>query len=339
MKRFPLCAGALLLSLAACHKDKPVAAPAPVKVNVQAVADTTLHSGIELPGTVEAADKAAVSFNAAGTIRSINVEVGQKVSKGQLIAVLDDASLRSAYAAAEATYAEAADVYRRMEQLHAKNALADIKWVEVQSKLRQAEAMRSLARTQLGDTRLYAPFSGTISAKIADVGQTVLPSMPVVEIMTGGPLRAEVSVGENDISKVKVGAPAIVTSGSVPGRTWSGRVSEKGVVADPLTRGYKVKVALPASDGLLPGMVCTVRLTGDAPALTATVIPYGAVLLGDDNRNFVWLCQGGRAVRRDVTIGELTDAGVTVTAGLQPGDSVITTGYQKVSTGTRVVME
>lgn len=327
--------------MAGCHKAEVDAAPAPVSVRVmQAVADTAA-TGAVLPATIEAGQSAVTSFTVGGNIRAINVKVGDRVARGQLLATLDDASLRSAYDMAAATLAEAKDVYRRMEMLHQRKALADIKWVEVQSKLKQAQAACDLARTQVGDARLHAPFAGTVSQKLADVGQSVLPSTPVLEIISAGALRAVVAVPENMIGDIAVGDAATVTSQAAGARAYQARVTEKGVSADPVTRAYTVKLAIADPDGLMDGMVARAAFAAKAApgAQAEIVLPLGAVELADDNVNFVWLDSAGVAVRRDVTLGRMTDQGVAVASGLSPSDRVIVAGQQKVSRGTKLKVE
>ncbi len=99
------------------------------------VADSNAGDQRTYSGTVEEESGSAVSFSAAGTIRSLSVAEGQSVKKGQLIGVLDDASLRNAYDIAKATLDQARDAYERMKLLHDSNSLPEIKYVDVQSKL------------------------------------------------------------------------------------------------------------------------------------------------------------------------------------------------------------
>lgn len=334
--------GFATIALTGCgggHKDVKV--PNTVRVTTMVCGDTSVTSVNSYSGTIQAGSTATAAFTIPGTIRSISVDVGQRVSKGQLIATVDDASLRSTYQGALATLEEAQDVYKRMELLHNRKALADVKWVEVQAKLKQAEAMASVARTALNDARLYAPISGVVSRKVAEIGETALPAMPIVEIMTQGTPKAEISVPENQISTVTIGQTATVACSPLGQRRFQARVSEKGVAADPMTRGYTVKLTiLNPSDSLRPGMICSVALDNvpqaisEAPAVIS--VPASCVVLTDDNRNIVWLDRSGRAHKQYVRIADITDQGVVIDSGLTVGDTVIIAGQDKVSQGTFV---
>ena len=101
----------------------------------------------------------------------MNVRLGQHVSAGQLIATLDPTSMQNSHKVAHATLEQAEDASRRMKELHDKGSLPDMKWVEVQSKLEQARSMEQIARRNLDDCRLRAPFSGIIAEKSMETGK------------------------------------------------------------------------------------------------------------------------------------------------------------------------
>lgn len=190
----------------------------------------------------------------------------RRVSKGQPIAVLDDASLQSNYDIAKAGLATAQDTYNRMKQLHDANAITEMKWVEVENALKAAESACQIAKNTLNDARIYAPFSGVISEKFADAGSTAAPAMPVVKLVEISPLKAKISVAEKDIANFAIDAPGVVTVEAADGLTVEGKVCDKGVAADPFSRTYDVKFLISNPDGkLLPGMLCNVSLkSGDA---------------------------------------------------------------------------
>lgn len=305
--------------------------------------DDVVRDGTEVTyqGAFEAGTTTTAAFNTAGTIKELNLSVGQHVTKGQLIGVVDDASLRSTYQGALALQEEAQDAYNRLKILHEKKAVADIKWVEVQSKLKQAQAMAEVARTAMNDSRLYAPASGIVSKKLAEPGQTALPGIPVAEIISSGVPRAVVGVPENQIADITQGMEGWVKCSPLGHKLYRATVTEKAVEANSLTRSYAVKLTLSAApDSIKPGMICSVTFRRQAPRQTADKmllqVPPEAVVLMDDNRNTVWLNVKGRAQRRYVRLAGMTDTGVLIDSGLQAGDQIIIGGQQKVSQGTPV---
>lgn len=338
-------AAMLLISLiSGCsNHDEATTAP-PLKVDVMVVGENgTDISGREYSGTVESADVSTVSFSVPGTITAVNVGVGDRVAKGQLLATVRSESLRNASNIAQAELAEARDAYRRLKKLHDADALPDIKWVEAQQTLKQAENAAAIAERGVQDASLRAPISGYVAEKFADAGQTVLAAQPVLSIISLGDMRIAIAVPEEEISSFPSDAGAVVNFGGKDSLSVTGKPVQKAVVADPLTRTYAVKFAIPNPGGrILPGMIGKVRIENTdnhvSPADSATVVtlPSQAVLLDADNRHFVWLATDGRAERRFVTATELSGPGVSVSAGLTRGDSVIVAGMQKVGTGTRV---
>lgn len=330
-------AALMATTLLSCH-HRETQAESPVKVKTLSAAVARDAGSTAYPGTIEAGTETPLSFPVAGTVSRVYVEVGDKVAKGQAIAQLDATSLQNAYDIALAEEEEANDAYRRMKILHDQKALAEIKWVDVQSKVKQARSATAIARKAMSDSRLTAPHQGVISQKLVNEGQNVVPGVPVVDIMTTGKLKVAISVPENEISRLNIGDKGIVTSSSAAIGAIPAVISEKGVSANPVTRSYTVKLELGQYPDslLLPGMVCSVSLSTAQDASHEIVLPVKAVLLAADNRNFVWLCKDGTARKRYVTIGGMTDDGIAVTGGIEASDSVIVSGQQKVSEGMKV---
>ena len=184
----------------------------------------------------------AVSFPTGGTIRSIDVVVGQRVGAGQVLATVDPTSVQSSYEAAKATLEQAKDAYARMKQLYDKGSLPEIQWVEVQSKLQQAESMERIARKNLDDCAIRAPFGGVISAKEMEVGQQAAPGMPVVRVVKIDRVKVKIAVPEAEIADMKVGRKAEIRVAALGDKAFEGHVVEKGVAADPLSHAYEVKL-------------------------------------------------------------------------------------------------
>ena len=345
-KAFPAMALALSLlpALTACHKDdKPTPAP-PVKVEILEVGESGSIAGREYSGVVSSSESATVSFSVGGTISELAAKEGQKVNKGQLLGKIKNGDYLNAFNIAEAQLAEAQDGYNRLKKLHDANALPDVKWVEMQQKLKQAQNAYEMAKRTLDDASLYSPASGTVTRKFADVGQNVIPAQPIYEITSTKGLTADISLSENEIGGIAVGDKALVTIEAAGAKNLEGAVTQKSVTPDPLTRSYTVKVSIPDSEKILPGMLSSVSFSpkeGEGKEIKAgedesISLPSQVVLLNHDNRWFVWVVNDSVAERRFVNINQLRSSGVTVTSGLRKGDKVIVAGMQKVGSGTRV---
>ncbi len=307
-----------------------------VRVKTLTVADNGIKEKQSFSGTVEEAEGTMVSFSAAGTIKTLNVSEGVPVKKGQLIGTLDDGSLRNAYDIAVATLNQAKDAYQRMKILHDANSLPDIKWVDVQSKLSQAESAEKIARIALDDAKLHAPVSGIVSEKLASVGQVVAPGVPVLKIVDIHSVKVAVSVPENEIANYAVGSDAVITTKAASGEAYNGKLVEKGVSANPLSRSYVVKYQVEnAGRRLLPGMICDVAIEKES-LVEGVVLPVSAVLLSADNNHFVWVDSAGVAQKRLVTPGAMLPEGILIETGLKSGDKVIVAGMDKVSRGMKV---
>lgn len=333
-----------LISYSCKKNDRPQAA-APVRVEVQVInaADSASSPyGASYSGTVASEEESLLSFSLPGTITNIYVKEGQKVAKGQVIARIKSESLNDEKNIAVAELEQVRDLYNRLKKLHDQKALPDVKWVEVQQKLKQAENAVAISNRAVSDATITAPISGYVTEKMADEGQSILPSQPVVRIVNTGSLQVSVSVPEESIGRFGKDATAKVTFDALGDLTVSGSLAHKDVVADPLTRAYNVKFNIPSADGkILPGMIANVAVEGLAPAVGGKtsgdyVVPSKAVLLSADNRQFVWVVKDGKAVRKNVTANEFRTSGVAIESGLAPGDTLIIAGMQKVSTGTPV---
>lgn len=324
----------LCIGCSSTGKETAVAHEVPVKTWTVAISENVgTH---DYMGTVEGESSTSLSFQVPGYVERIYVREGQRVEQGELLARLDKTTLQSTYDAACSTLRQAEDAYGRMEQLHQKGSLPEIKWVEVQSSLQQARSMEQIARKNLDDVELRAPYAGVVAQKRIDTGSSVLPGVPVFQLMKVARVNVNMAVPEGEIARVNMADEVLVTVSALNDKTFTGKVIEKGIAADPLVHTYKVLVQIDnRSNELLPGMVCIARMKASAD--TRIVIPNSIVQVDYDGSYFVWLSHEGKAEKRPVTIGALAGNGVIVENGLSVGDKVIVEGASKVSENMKVV--
>lgn len=312
---------------------------APVKVKTMKIESVEANIGQHYSGTVEEVKGSTLSFPVLGTIQQLNVSTGQRVGSGQLIATVDETTLLNAYDAAASVLEQAEDAYWRMKQLHDNNSLPEIQWVEAQNSLRQARSAEQIAKKNLEDSKLYAPFSGVISEKSVEVGQNVMPGSPVVKLVAVDRVKVSISVPENEISHVATGQSVNIVVSALDGKTFEGKVVEKNVSANRLSRSYEVKALVENPSGeLLPGMICDLFI-GTDESREVIELPCNVIQLDSDNQSFVWVNDGGRAAKRVIETGMLSKDGIVVTGGLAVGDEVLVEGQQKVSEQMSIMVE
>lgn len=325
----------VVLMLISCSQSETKSVEEAVKVRIVDVDETAVGNVSNYSGTVVEEKGVSVSFATMGTVQKVLVSVGDKVKKGQLIAVLDDEVMRQSHEAANVSLKQAEDAYGRMKQLKDSNSLAEIQWIEIESKLKQAQAAEAIARKSLSDCMLYAPESGVVADKMVEAGQNVTMGMPVIKLVDIRRVKVKAAVPETEIANIKEGMTVDVFVAALQKHV-SGKVTERGVSANPLTRTYDVYALVEnETQDLLPGMICEVgfHIGDDYQQMT---LPANVLRIDENNRTFVWLAVSGKAHKRYVTIDGSTERGVVIAGGLQAGDKVISDGSQKVSENTNV---
>ena len=171
-----------------------------IPVEIVKVAKTVPADTRNYVGTVEEVVSSSISFQVMGNVERVLVGEGQKVREGQLLAVLDKATLENAYNASAASLRQAEDAYARMRTLHENKSLPDMKWVEVESKLEQARSMERISRKNLEDRNLYAPFGGVIGKRMVEAGENVQPGQPVFSLLRIETVNVKIAVPENEVA-------------------------------------------------------------------------------------------------------------------------------------------
>ncbi|MBO7119468.1 MAG: efflux RND transporter periplasmic adaptor subunit [Bacteroidaceae bacterium] len=336
-------ATAAVIILAGCSKSEKNYQVEPLKVTTETVCEGASAVRKHYVGKVEEDSSTPVSFIGMGTVNRVYVEEGQYVAKGQLIAEMDPTQCENTRQAAKASLDQALDAQQRMQVLHESQSISDIDWVNVQTKVRQAQSSLDMANRAIQDCRLLAPCSGIVGKKEMESGMTAMPSQPVCTILNIAKVKVKVSVPEKEIAffnpHTNKGKGVTVSAEALGGKTFRSTHFIRDVQGDVMTHTYDVRfTVLNPSLELLPGMV--VNVTTDAEdshfGNHMVTVPVRCVQQSADDRQFVWLAKDGKAHRQPVEVGQAEDDRIIIIAGLAEGDKVIVEGYQKVSEGSDV---
>lgn len=320
-----------------CHtkEEQPVKADS-VKVTLQTIETASRNQSLTYSGTIEADNTAQVGFAIPGTIDNVAVQEGQHVQKGQLLASIDATEYKNALDIANAGLAQAEDLYNRLDGLYKKGSLPAKDYIDIKTKVTQAKANKTIDAKHIADSRLYAPLSGIITAKMIERGSTAAPGIPAFTIIKTDRVYAKVSVPESEIGSLKTGIKASILIPTL-NETVTGIINIINPLADPVSKTYSVKIMLNNGNGrLLPGMIANVSInTGKTSHVI--VIPATAVVRDADDLTYVFVAQGQKAIRKRITASGITGANeLLISDGLQVGDKIIIAGQTRLKDGSSI---
>lgn len=309
-----------------------------INVNVERVKTININETIAYSGTIEASETWPLSFSSIGTINKVFVSEGDIVNKGALLAQLDQTTFENSYALAAASEKQAEDAYNRLKPMYENGNLPEIKFVEVETGLKQAKASAAIARKSLNDCKLYAPVDGIIGSRSIDPGMSVMPGLSAITIVKTNKVFAKVSISENEISGIKKGQKAIINISALNNKEFEGAVEEVGVVADPIAHAYKIKIRIPNENNIIkPGMICNVRIEKITP-FEGVIIPNQALLTDELGKTFLFtIDEKSNTVKREyVKAGKLLKEGIEIVEGLSEGELIVVEGQQKLVDNSKV---
>jgi RND family efflux transporter MFP subunit len=291
------------------------------------------NQDLRMSGTIDAERTISLSFAVPGTVEQVFVDDGEAIRRGQVLARLNLVSYENALGIAVAQCDRAKDVFDRLEPMHRNKTVPEVKWIEAQTSLESARHAVEIARKNLDDAVLRAPEDAIVARRLIEPGATVAPGVPAFRIVQTRIVRAIAPVPENEVARIRIGQPARVTVAALE-REFTGKVYEIGVVADPLTRTYPVKVTLDNADGALRvGMVVDVFLPidGVAPAL---VVPREAIRIDENGKTCVYVLElDGKVERRRVEVVGFRGEWTAVSTGVHEGEHVVVSGTPMLGDG------
>jgi RND family efflux transporter MFP subunit len=353
--------------VAGCHGSDS-ASPAVVQTMQARVVESRQQQvpvSLRSTGTVHARETAVVSAQVMGRIQQVLVHEGDSVRAGQTLAVLDDATLRAsveqaqagvkaaqnAQAAAQSNAALAASTLGRYKQLESEKSVSPQEMDEVSRRAEAAaanfdavraqtdaaRAQESGARTMLSYTRLTAPFSGIVTARMADPGTMAAPGVSLIQVDQSGALQLQATVDESAIGAVHKGLKVQVEVDGAGAAGMAGTVQEIVPAADQASHSFLVKIDLPAASQLLAGMYGTAEFPNGVRQ--AILIPRSAVV-ARGSLACVYVVDGkGIAQLRYLMLGGLQGDLVEVLSGISAGEKLVDAPADRDLAGKRIEVQ
>ena len=322
--------------------DKPL-----VRLGTAARGEIRTH--LVLNGTVEPERSVDVYARLAAYVKEVVREEGSRVNNGDILARLDDTEIsishqqaRIQLEQARLTLEEEKNNFQRNQELKENELISEMDFQASEARYRQArleyenktENFKNLD-LQLNYTRIRAPVSGFVTQRLIEVGDRVTANQHVYTVEDFSPLLIRVFVPAADIGKLQSGMNAEISSDTLPGRAFTGRIKLINPRID--VQSGTVKVTIEVNDSSLtlkPGMFVEVNIVTRSRQ-DALIVPRTAVLY-QRNQVLVFLFQDGKAVATPVTVGVTEDDRVEITDGLKEGDTIIVQGAEVLKDGAEV---
>lgn len=342
-----------LLSFAGCKKkETKVTAEKVINVQVQPAEKRSLKPFVEAIGTLNPYEEVIISAEVEGILKDVKVDEGSVVSKGQVLALIDDIDYNlevkradAALRQAEATLSNTKIEYQRKEALFKEQLVTQQQFDDVSTRLSLAEAeverakaSLSLAREKLKKTKIHSPLAAIVKEKKVSAGDYVKNGTNLFVIIQTNPIKLNFTVTEKDVGKLKRGQDVLFKVDAFPDREFRGKLNIIYPSLEEKTRTLQVESLVPNPNGILkPGLFAHVILYTGAEK-DAILVPITS-LLYEGEKIKVFVIEGDRAKEIPVKTGQKYGEMMEIVQGVKEGEQVVVTGQQNLFEKAKVQIQ
>ncbi len=295
---------------------------------------------IEIQGTVESERNALVSPRQAGVVTKLFVREGDRVAQGAILAQLDDNLFRRQLEESQTQLEFAKTIFERRQRVWEQKVGSEFEYLKAKNDVETLERRISTINQQIDDMQIRAPFAGIVDDVIPKVGEAVQPGVGAFRVVSNKRLKVAVEVSESYRANIKRGDKVKVIFPNLGIDTIKARIAAISESIDAVNRSFTVFVNIPASQSdIRPNMLCTVMLN-DVTKEDILVAPVNTVQRFN-NEQFVYVVaqdsEGLVARRRVVETGLTYRSQIEIVKGLEPGDQLVTVGFQDLADGKPVL--
>lgn len=320
-----------------------------INVKVIEVKKENVRPYIETVGGLEPEDEVIVSSEVDGVLREILVSEGDRVTRGMVLARVNDTDYRLGVQAAQAALKmaianldNAGIVFKRMEALHQGKVVSQQEYDNSATRLdvarqdvERASAALSLAREKLDKTVIRSPLSGVVKAKTATAGDFIGAGRPVMRVISVDPVKLRFSVAEKDIGVLRTGQEVVFSVDPYPRREFGGTLKTIFPSLDERSRMLTAEAEVPNRSGeLKPGMFAKVKVYTGEPK-QAVVVPITSILY-EGTRTRVFVEENETAHERPVKLGGKYGETMEVLEGLQERELLVVVGQNTLTDGVKI---
>lgn len=310
-------------------------------VSVATLKDTVFNHYLDIQGSVETKENILIQPEMPGTLVALNVKAGQRVSKGQLLARVDDGGSRQQVASLETQYQLAKTTFERQKNLWSQKIGSEIQYLQAQTQMLSLQRSVAQAKAMLSKTEIRAPFSGTIDEVFVERGQVVSAGpQGLMRIVNLNNMYVSTSIPESYIGKLKVGTQVDVFLTSL-NKNYKGKVRQIGNFINPNNRSFGIEVSIPNPENLLrPNQVAKLKVI-DYTVKNAIVVPSNVIQEDGKGNQFVFVATNSdgktaTAKKAMVTIGKSSDNVTEILSGLSANDIIVIEGVNTISEGMKL---
>lgn len=310
-------------------------------VSVLTLKDTVFNHYLDIQGSVNTKENILIQPEMPGTLIALNVKAGQRVSKGQLLARVDDGGSSQQVASLETQYQLAKTTFERQKNLWNQKIGSEIQYLQAQTQMLSLQRSVAQAKAMLSKTEIRAPFSGTIDEVFVEKGQVVSASpQGLMRIVNLNNMYVSTTIPESYIGKLKVGTQVDVFLTSL-NKNYKGKVRQIGNFINPNNRSFGIEVSIPNPENLLrPNQVAKLKVI-DYTVKNAIVVPSNVIQEDGKGNQFVFVASNSNgktatAKKAMVTTGKSSDNVTEILSGLSANDIIVIEGVNTISEGMKL---
>lgn len=302
-------------------------------VEVYAVKTGSFKNYIEIQGKVDAEKNVQVNPEAQGVLTKVYATIGQNVSKGQVLAQIDDAVLRQNIAQLQTSLDLATNLFNRQKNLWDQKIGTEVQFLNAKSQKDGLERQMDVLKQQASMYKIKAPISGTVDQMDYKVGQAVQPGVPGIRIVNADDLKAKALVSETYAGRINQGDEVMVILPDAQD-TVKTKISFASKTIDAMSRSFNVEVKLPSRKNFRPNMIAVLKIV-DYSNNEAEIVPIKAIQKSERGE-YLMIAEAGKAKKVEVKVGNVYDGKAEILSGIKDGDKVITVGLNGLNEGDAV---